>query len=45
MKMMSTMVASVLRVQGAPNHEEQDIEAEDLSLDVTTNGKFSVVSF
>jgi hypothetical protein len=32
------MTASLLGVQGAPNHEERDIEAEDLSLDVPANG-------
>jgi hypothetical protein len=38
MKMMSTRVATVLGVQDASNHEERNIKADDLSLDVTTNG-------
>jgi hypothetical protein len=32
------MAASVIGVQGDPNHEERDIEAEDLSLDVPASG-------
>jgi hypothetical protein len=32
------MATSVIGVQGDPNHEECDIEAEDLSLDVPASG-------
>jgi hypothetical protein len=32
------MAASVIGVRGDPNHEEHDIKAEDLSLDVPANG-------